>query len=121
MTAVRLAADRDRAGPGIERELKTAQREIRIDARDRVNRRGRRRAEHRHLQAAVLLELEAVVFLQRLADGEADLLAAVIHAAPLRAGAVARKIRRKARRRRLDERPVDEHGQNGGPADKDKY
>ena len=62
-----------------------------------------------HLQTAVLLQLEAVIGSRRLADGEADLLAAVVDAAPDRGRAVAREIGRKVGRRRLHVRAIDEH------------
>ena len=52
--------DLDGAGAGIERELERLQREARIDAGARAqDRRRRRRAEQRHLQPPVFLELEA--------------------------------------------------------------
>ena len=72
----------------------------------RVQRRGRRRAEQRHLQAAVFLQLEAVVGADRLADGEADLVAAVVDASPLRGRTVARQIGREVRRRTPEVRAV---------------
>ena len=80
----------DRAGAGIERELERVQREGAVHAARSSDARGRGRAEQRHLQAAVLRELEPVVGRERLADGEADLLAAVVDAAPLRPSRSAR-------------------------------
>jgi hypothetical protein len=42
--------------------------------------------KQRHLQAPILLQLESIVYGNRLGDGETDLFTAVIHAAPLRIG-----------------------------------
>ena len=66
--------------------------------RRRADRHRRRRAEQRHLQPAVFLELEPVVLLERLADGEPDLLAAVVDAVPHGRRRVAREIGRERRR-----------------------
>ena len=52
----------------------------------------RGRAQERHLEAAVLLELVAVRGGQGLAHREADLLAAVVDALPLRGGPVAGEV-----------------------------
>ena len=78
------ARQRERPGAGVERELERPQRERLVDPRRGLQDGRRRRAEQRHLQAAVLLQFEAVVGGHHLADGEADLLAAVVDAAPLR-------------------------------------
>ena len=82
--AVQLPAHFDGAGPWIERELERAERKLLVDLRRRPDGRGRRRAEQRHLQPAVFLELEPGVRLEGLADGEPDLLAAVVDAVPRR-------------------------------------
>src|SRR5580765_1663857 len=92
---VERAADLDWAGAGIERELERLQRELPVDAGGGVDGRGARCPEQRHLQAAVLLELEAVISGNGLTDGEADFLAAVVDAVPRRVGAVAREIGRQ--------------------------
>ena len=87
-----------------------------IDARGGVDASAARgRAEQRHLQAAVFLQLEAVIGRHGLADGEADLLAAVVHAAPLRGRAVAREIGREVGGRRLEIGAVHEHAPSTRP------
>ena len=75
------------------------------------------RAEQRELQAAVFLQLEAIVGGLHLADGEADLLAAVVHAAPLRGRAVARKIGGEVAGRRLKIGAIDHHAHRRDPRD----
>ena len=52
-------ADRDRSGSGVERELERLQLERPIHSRRRAQRGDRVRAEQRHLQLPVFLQLEA--------------------------------------------------------------
>ena len=89
---VDLPADRDGPRPRVEGEVERPQLELAVDDRGRVQARRRGGAEERHLQPAVLLQLVAVVAGDRLSDQEPDLLAAGVHALPLRAGAVAGEI-----------------------------
>ena len=113
--AVELARHRERAGARVERELERPQREGPVHARGGLEDGGGGRAEQRHLQPAVFLQLEAVVDRHHLPDGEADFLAAVVDASPLRFGAVAGQIGGQVRRR-LEVRLLDErgHGQRPG-------
>jgi hypothetical protein len=108
------------ASPRIQRELERAEREVGIDARGGVNRRCADCAEQRHLQPAVLLQLEPIVFRNGLGDGKADFLAAVIHAAPGGLGSVAREIGRKVGRGGLDVGAVDQNRHDADPRDEDK-
>jgi hypothetical protein len=92
-----------------------------------ADRGGGGRAEQRHLQPPVFLQLEAVALGQRLADGEADLFAAIIDAAPHGGRSVAREIGRERRARgfeirtaqqqRHDRDPRDENQERHGPRD----
>ena len=110
-------------GPGarIEREVERAQRELAIDAAPSVRiAAARRGAEQRHLQARVLQQLEAVGGRHGLADGEADLLAAVVDAAPLRRRAVAREVGRQVERPRLQVGAVQHDAHGDDPAGEDE-
>jgi hypothetical protein len=49
-------------------------------------------AKQRHLQAAILLEFEPVCGGNDLTDGKAQLLTAVVDAAPLRSRSISRKV-----------------------------
>jgi hypothetical protein len=88
--------DRDRSGSGIHRKLKRLELERAVHPRARLKRGDRVRAKQRHLQLPVFLQLEALVFARtdrdRLAHGEADFFAAVVHPAPLRRRTVPRKV-----------------------------
>ena len=107
-TARRRAPHLDGPVPGSSENSNDAQREAAVDAgRGARSRRGRR-AEQRHLQPAVLLQLEPVVGRHRLADGEADLLAAVVDAAPRRAPTRSARGRWPGCGGRLEVGPVDE-------------
>src|ERR1700741_1811565 len=97
MPAGKIPADLDRSGAWIERELERLEREILIDAGGGMNRRGTRGAEERHLQTAVLLEVEAVSLRHDLADGEAEFFAPGINAAP-RGGGPVRAVSGRQRR-----------------------
>ena len=81
--------------PGSSENSKLRRVKLRIDACRRADPRGRVLAEEQHLQPAVFLQLESVIGSRGLADGEADLLAAVVHAAPHGRGAVARQVSRE--------------------------
>ena len=118
--AVDAAGDPNRAGAGIEREVERLQRERAIDSRGGVDAGGRGRAEQRHLEAAVFLQLEASIGRDGLADREADLLAAVVHAAPVRGRAVVREVGRKVGGRDLEIGAVHEHHHRNDPAEHEK-
>ena len=111
---------RDRARAGVEREIEGLQHERRVHARRGTNGRGSVLAKQEHLQATVLLQLEAVLRTRGLADSEADLLAAVVDAAPDRRRAVARQVGGEIPRRRLHVRAIDEHSHHTPPRDEDE-
>jgi hypothetical protein len=69
MPAGHTAADLGWTRAGIERELESAQREVRVDVRHCVNRRGNRRAEQRHLQPSVFFQPEPAVLWNGLTTG----------------------------------------------------
>ena len=117
LQAVEAALDRHRAGAGIEREVEVLERERAIDVRGRLQDRKGVRAEQRELQAAVFLQLEAIFGRLDLADGEADLLAAVVDAAPLRGRSVAGEIGREVPRRSLEIGAIDHHAHGRDPRD----
>jgi hypothetical protein len=118
--AVDLAPDGGPAGARVERELERAQHERAVNARNRANRRGRLRSEQRHLQTAILLQLEPVVGREHLGDRKADFLVAVIHAPPLRRSAVPRQVGGESGAGCLEERPVHQDAHCGGPGDQDQ-
>ena len=102
--------------PGSSENSKACSANALVDVRGGADRRRRRRAEQRHLQPAVLLEIEPLAVRHGLADGEADLLAAVVDAAPDRARSRSARGRWRGCRR-LEIRPVDQHRHHGDPAD----
>ncbi len=112
--AVELARDRERPGARVERELERPQREGPVHSRGGLEDGGGGRAEQRHLQPAVLLQFEAVVDRHHLPDGEADFLAAVVDAPPLRFGAVAGQVGGQVRRR-LEVGLLDQRGHGQRP------
>jgi hypothetical protein len=116
--SVENPADLDRPGAGVEREIERAQIEGLVDARDRAQLCCARGAQHHHLQPAVLLQLEAVGGGLRLADRVADLLAVVVDALPLGAGAVAREV--GGQRRRLEVGALHEQRHLRAPGEHDQ-
>src|SRR5688572_22060160 len=72
------------------------------------------RAEQRHLQLTVLLQLEPAVDRYGLTHGEADFFASVIHTAPLRRRTVAREVGRQISCC-LYVRTIDEERHHGDP------
>ena len=84
-----------------------------------VRRTRRAGAEEGHLQPAVLPHLVAGVGGRRLADREADLVAAVVDAAPLRRGAVVREVRGQGHGRGRPG-PAGEHPHLGHPRHEDQ-
>ncbi len=85
-----------------------------------MDRRGRDRAEQRHLQPPVFVELESFVFRKRLADREANLFAPVVHAAPYGRRPVACEVRRQVGRRRLQVRAIHQGGHRCDPGQYDE-
>ena len=105
--------------PGSSEKVERLEREGLVDARRGLEHGGAGGAEQRHLQAAVFLQLEAVSVRQGLADGKADLLAAIVDAAPLRRGAVSGEIGGQVRRRRLNVGAMHEQAHGHDPCDHD--
>ena len=88
--------------PGSSANSNDCSSNARFTRRGRAQRGDRVRAQQRHLQLSVFLQLEAAFVASLacrdrhcLAHGEADLLAAVVHAAPLRRRAVPREVGRE--------------------------
>ena len=81
---LQLAAHSGSTGAGIEREVKRAQAEVASDTCGRSNRDDIASAEQRHLQTSVFLQFEAVICRDGLADGEPNLLVAIVNTSPLR-------------------------------------
>ncbi len=114
-------AARDLHGTGarIERELERAERERAVELCRGPDRRRRRRPQQRHPEARVLAHLDAVGAGVGLADGEADLFASVVDAAPLGRGSIPGQIGRQVEPAGLHVGAVEEdaHGEDPGGAD----
>ncbi len=113
------AVDFERAGSRVERKLERLQPKAPVHMRRCPDRRGRGRAQQRHLQASVLFEIETVTLGDGLADREPDFFAAVVHAPPRRARSVAGQIGGEVRRG-LKVGAVDEHRHDAYPGEQDE-
>ncbi len=92
LPAVHLARDPGGSGAGIEGEIETAEGEGAVDHRDAGEPDRGGGAEQGHLEATVLTDLVPVLGRQGLADREADLVAAVVDALPVRGAAVVGQV-----------------------------
>ena len=114
------AAHAHRAGAGVQREVEGLEGERAVHSRRGANGGRARGAEQRHLEPAVLLQLEPVIGRDDLADGEANLLAAVVDAAPLCGRAVTREVGGEVGRRGHEVGAVHEHRHATDPGQHDQ-